>query len=323
VIFSAGLLSGVAEARLNLLTMLVTAEGKLVLPDSEEFLAALGDPAPDYDAVGFAVRNLGFIKFQVLDRLVTEIELHPRNVDVRALLAVERLLSEASTNLFRVKYLEDDWHSEISASPEHTMARLRELCAPVFEPPSHDRFRVEPQDPVALFDDRARRSEGLGPMAMKWRVAFGNFDVSVMGLAGRHDLLPRLVLLSFPTHDSQPILRFMGGAQRWGGDGYRLDGVGHPIDEMPDREYGAWVSEFYKSVASSGQPRYDLVTAQMEYHAEMGAPRRPARYERLLLPWRTRDGTLVTSCTRLVSDDPGANLSGSPSSSVRKVPKSS
>jgi hypothetical protein len=305
--------------------MLVTADGDWVLPDSEAFLAALGDPDPDYDAVGFAVRNLGFVKFQVLDRIVTEIELHPRNVGLRALLAVEKLLGEASTNLFRIRYLDTEWHSEISSSAGHTMARLRELCTPVFEPPSHERFRVTAQDPSVLFDSRTRRTEGLGPLAMKWRVAFGNFDSSVMGLAGRHDLLPRLVLLNFAGKDVQPILRFMGGAQRWGGDAYRFDGLGHPIEDMPDREYGAWVSQFYKSVASSGQPRYDLVTAQMEYHGEAGKPRRPARYERLLLPWRTPEGTLVSSCIKLVAAEGGANLplSGSDSSSLRKPLKSS
>src|SRR5271163_631075 len=147
--------------------MVVTADGKWVLPDSEEFLAALGDPEPDYDAVGFAVRNLGFVKFQVIDRLVTEVELHPRNVGLRALLALERRLGEPGTNLFRIKYLEDGWHSEISASAEHTVARLRELCAPVFEPPPTERFRVEPRDPSVLFS-QARRTEGLGSMAMKW-----------------------------------------------------------------------------------------------------------------------------------------------------------
>ena len=113
------------------LTVLVTSEGRWVLPGSEEFLAALGDPDPDYDAVGFAVRNLGFIKYQILDRLVTEIELHPRNVALPALLAVEHQLEEPPTKLFRIKHLDTEWHSEISASPEHTVARLRELCAPV------------------------------------------------------------------------------------------------------------------------------------------------------------------------------------------------
>src|ERR1700742_1086500 len=111
----AGLPTG-SEAYLDHLTMMVTAEGDWVLPESEEFLAALGDPDPDYDAVGYAVRNLGFIKFQVLDRLVTEIELYPRNVELRALLAVENQIGQVGTNLFRIKYLEDDWKSEISAS---------------------------------------------------------------------------------------------------------------------------------------------------------------------------------------------------------------
>src|SRR5215469_3209722 len=159
-----------AEVPLQQLTMLVAADGQSVLPDSEAFHAALGDPDPDYDAVGFAVRNLGFVKFQVLDRLVTEIELCPRNVDLRALLALEELLGEVGTNLFRIRYLEDEWRSEISASAEHTVTRLRELCAPVFEPPATDRFSVEPQDPTPLF---ARdQDEGFGAMARKWRCSF-------------------------------------------------------------------------------------------------------------------------------------------------------
>jgi hypothetical protein len=314
----------VAEAMLQQLTMLVTAEGNWVLPDSEEFLAALGDPQPDYYAVGFAVRNLGFVKFQVLDRLVTEIELCPRNVDLRAMLAVERLLIEAGTNLFRIRWLADDWQSEISASAKHTLVRLRELCAPVFEPVLTERFHVEAQDPDILFS-QARRNEGLGPMAMKWRVSFGNFDTSIFEIAARHDLLERMAVAGFDAGDDRPVFRFIGGAHRWGGDKYPLDGLNRPIEQMPDREYGAWVSEFYKALPSTGQPRLDLVTVDMEYHAEAGKPHRKVTYERLLLPWRTSTGEpLVTSAVKLVSNT-GANLrvAGSDSSSSRKVPKSS
>ena len=315
----------VAEAMLQQLTMLVTAEGKWVLPDSEEFLAALGDPQPDYDAIGFAVRNLGFVKFQVLDRLVTEIELCPRNVDLRAMLAVERLLIEAGTNLFRIRWLADDWQSEISASPKHTLERLRELCAPVFEPVLTERFHVEPQDPAVLFS-RAGRDDPLSPMAMKWRVSFGNFDASVFDIAARHDLLARSAVAGFDANDdNRPVFRFIGGAHRWGGEKYPLDGLHRPIDQMPDREYGAWVSEFYKAMRTSGQPRLDRVTVNMEYQSEPGKPRRQVSYERLLLPWRTSTGeTLVTSCVKL-EPKAGANLrvAGSDSSSSRKVPKSS
>lgn len=289
--------------------MLVTADGRWVLPGSEEFLAALGDPDPDYDAVGFAVRNLGFVKFQVLDRLVTEIELHPRNVQLRALLALEKLLGEVGTNLFRIRYLEDDWRSEISASAEHTMGRLRELCAPVFEPPPSERFRVEARDPNLLFG-AVHRDEGLGLMAMKWRVSFGNFDQSVIGLASRNDLLPLMAIMEVDRHNkSVPVWRFLGKGHRWAGRQYQLSGLGDKVENMPDKEYGSWVAEFHRAVVTSGQPRYDVVTAAMQMVEEAGPPRQTIRYERLLLPWRTSSGEiLITSCAAKLPADRMANL---------------
>jgi hypothetical protein len=307
--FSGQIAPGAAEEPLHQLTMLVTADGRCVLPDSEEFFAALGDPDPDYDATGFAVRNLGFVKFQVLDRLVTEIELHPRNVDLRALLAVERLIGEAGTNLFRIRHLENEWQSEISASAEHTLARLRELCAPVFDPPDVERFRVEPRDPAILFDGPSRRVKGLGPMAMKWRVAFGNFDSNVLEIASRNDLLSLTAIMEFDRHTSTPVWRFLGDGHRWAGRQYQVNGIGDRVEDMPDKEYGSWVAEFHRAVAVSGQPRYDLVTANMQMIDDRGRPRQTVSYERLLLPWRTPSGeVLITSCATKVSGARVANL---------------
>lgn len=315
----AGDVSGVAEAVLQQLTMLITADGKWVLPDSEEFLAALGDPSPDYDAVGFAVRNLGFVKFQVLDRLVTEIELHPRNVELHALLALERLLGEVGTNLFRIKYLEDEWHSEISASVEHTLARLHELCAPVFEPPPSERFHVEPQDPEILFG-QARRHEGIGQLAMKWRVAFGKFDDKVLEIAGRNDLLPLTAIVAFNTRESQAVFRYIGNGHRYTSRQFHVDAIGDKVENMPDREYGHWITEFHRSVASSGQPRFDRITATIDGHGDDGKRRRSLSYYRLLLPWRTPSGELlITSCATKLEPDRATNLlPQAPDSSVVK-----
>jgi hypothetical protein len=41
--------------------LLVTPTGDWIRESSREFLALLGDLHPDYDAVMFAVRNLGFV----------------------------------------------------------------------------------------------------------------------------------------------------------------------------------------------------------------------------------------------------------------------
>ena len=74
--------------------------------------------------------------------------------------------------------------------------------------------------------------------------------------------------------------------------------IGEKLENLPDKDYGGWASEFYKSVASTGEPRYDYVTAAIR--------RRPdtfvTRYERLLLPWKTpSDEVLVTLWSRGLS----------------------
>ena len=285
------------------LTMLITAEGKWVLPDSEEFLAALGDPNPDYDAVGFAVRNLGFVKFQLLDRIVTEIELHPRNVDLRALLALENLLSEAGTSLFRIKYLDREWRSEISPSVEHTLARLRELCAPVFEPRSTERFQATPLDPGRLSNGYADPTEGLNLLARKWRVSFGQYDDSVMSFAVEMGLIDRLMIAEVSHDNEAPVFRFLGNGFSFLDQNFRFKGVGQRLQDFPDKAYGQWLAEFYKSVATTGQPRYDIVSATIANPAD--SKPYTTHYERLLLPWKAgANGTLVSLLSKKVSDSP-------------------
>src|ERR1700716_1524957 len=133
--------------------MLVTPDGEWVFPNSDEFLEVLGDAAPDYDAISFAVKNLGFIKFQIIGQSIIEIELHPRNVELVALLAAQQQLLSCRIKLFRIKYFDTAWHSEISARAEHAIARLSALCAPVYNPPQSERFLVEPRDYTRLFDN--------------------------------------------------------------------------------------------------------------------------------------------------------------------------
>src|SRR5262249_23378456 len=151
------------------LTMLVTPSGRWVVEDSTEFLAALGDPNPDYDSALFAVKNLGFIKFQMIDNSIIEIELHPRNVKLPALLAVHQQVMPSRFKLFRIRYLETSWQSEITASAEQAVSRLSELCTPAFAPPACQKFVVEPLDYATLLSNEGNP---LRLMAQKWRTSF-------------------------------------------------------------------------------------------------------------------------------------------------------
>lgn len=280
------------------LTMLVTPDGKWVSPNTTEFYAAFGDSVPDYDAVAFAVKNLGFIKFQTVEQSIVEIDLHPRNVELGALLATQQQILLSPIRLFRIKYFDTSWHSEISSSPEHTIERLSALCAPVYLPPTIDRFIVEKQNFSELFDNEESR---LRPLAQKWRVSFGNFDPSIISLALRHELLSRLMIIGVRRHDPDPVWRFIGDGHKWIGGQYQVSGVGEKVENMPDKEYGCWVNEFYKLVAASGEPRYDHITGMLQYENESGKPRRFIRYERLLLPWKTpSDEVFVTMCSRVL-----------------------
>ena len=96
--------------------------------NSPEFLRELGDPAPNYDAVLFAVRNLGFVRLESFAVLL-EITLNPKHVEERTLQRVQRLLPASNAELFRVRYLDICWRSETLASARDASVRLFDLCA--------------------------------------------------------------------------------------------------------------------------------------------------------------------------------------------------
>lgn len=303
---------------MNRLTILITPEGEWVLPDSSEFTAVLGDPDPDYDAEGFAIKNLGFIRFSMIERAIVEIELHPRNVALPALLAVQQQIQSAGVSLFRIKYFDTEWHSEITSSAAQAMVRLSQLTAPPITAASRDRFVIEPQDYAQLLkaEDNVFRV-----MAQKWRASFGQFDASLIPFAINHQLLAYMVIVGVKPRRPDPIFRFIGDAHStWMSTHYQFNAIGDRLENFPDRDYGLWVAEYYKCVANTGQPRYDHVTASIR---RQSAPY-VTRYERLMLPWTTdSDEILVTMFSkRLAADSEQLKDIGSESSPVRNSAKS-
>lgn len=285
---------------MNRLAMLVTPDGRWVLEDSAEFLAALGDPNPDYDAASFAVKNLGFVRLQILDQSVIEIELHPSNVELPALLAVQQQILASRIRLFRIRYFDRSWCSEITPSAEGAVARLSELCTPAFAAPASQRFVVEPCDYSSLLTDEA---SPLRLMAQKWRMSFGQFSPSIISFAIEHQLLSRMMIFGVKPHCTDPTFRFIGDGFRWLEGDYQFHGIGESVESQPDTDYGGWVAEFYKSVARTGQPRYDRVTAAIRV-----VPAQPklfaTRYERLLLPWKTSSSEVfVSMLSRRLADE--------------------
>ncbi len=307
------------------LSKLVTPDGRWVAAGSAEFLEALGDFDPDYDALAFAIKNLGFIRFDTLSDSITEIELHPRNVALPALLAVQQELMSSRIRLFRIKYFDDTWHSEISASPEQAIARLSELCASIILLPPAERFLLEPRDYTKLFDEY---DNPLRPLLQKWRISFAHFDSTVISHALEQGALSRMMIFGLKPHDFEPVFRFVGGRRSngiWLGRDSEISVIGERVANQPDKDYGAWVSQFYKAVASTGQPRFDIVTAAIQTSHDR-SQMYVTRYERLLLPWKTpSEEVFVTMCSKRLGDEATDIFSPSETSNsvVRKLARSS
>jgi hypothetical protein len=303
--------------------MMITPQGDWVVQGSAEFLRDLGDLNPDYDAALFAVKNLGYIRFELIGDHVIEVELHPRNVALPALLAVQQQLLCSKIRLFRIKYLDLAWHSEITSSAEQAVARLSTLCSYSPEPGSTERFSAEMRSYAQLFDDE---EHPLRPMLLKWRMSFGHFDPTVISFAINHQLASRMMIFGVKPHSPEPVFRFVGDGFFWTDGDFQMMAPGEKLVNQPDKEYGAWVAEFYKSVAATGEPRYDTVTATIMLPANKSGLLR-TRYERLLLPWKTpSDEILVTLSSRSLSREelPAAPASAEPDRSLtRKLVKSS
>jgi hypothetical protein len=246
----------------------------------------------------------------MVEQAIVEIELHPRKVELPALLAVQQQLQSANVRLFQIKYFNTQWQSEICYSVERAIERLSELCAAVFMPATSDAYPIESRDLSAVFDDETHY---FRPLARKWRVSFGHFDPSVIAIAARHNLLSSLVIVGVKPLDRDPVFRFIGQGHKGVGDDGHVARVGEKVADRADREYGQWLSQFYKFVASSKQPRYDLVTTRLRHAIAGGrsdSPQRTVHYERLLLPWETSSSEVfVTSCSAIVDPPTPSNSS--------------
>lgn len=72
--------------------------------------------------------------------------------------------------------------------------------------------------------------------------------------------------------------------------------IGRELSDQPDRTFGQWAARPYYQVARQSAARLDLVEAVVR---PTNGPAMISRYERLLLPWRTRSGDFWVSGTSL------------------------
>lgn len=303
---------------MRLKTLLVSPEGAWLRGDGPALHQAIGYPEADFDAVGFAVRNLGYIKLETVEDVLLDVEFHPLHVTRVALDAAQDHLRSAPQRLVRLRYLAEEWRSELAVNAEQAGRRLAELCAPYVVPVvERAPFTVTPLGERRLFDPE--EDSALRLLFQKWRASFQQFDDTVLPFAARRGLAERMLIVGVAPGLEDPVFRYIG-AQFWGfGRDFFLRAVGETLRQGPDPRFGEWVSQFYQQVAANRKPRFDRVEARIE-----GSERGPDyRYDRLMLPWDTPSGeVLVTVCSRFLDEAREEDGAASSNDSLKKRSRS-
>jgi hypothetical protein len=276
----------------------ITQKGEWLRESDPRLAAEIGFADAKIDAIGFAVRNMGFVRVAFGDPGSLTIAFHPRNAEASAVNSLVKRVEAMTVKQIELRFLtEDKWLGEIFASGPEAMRRVRMLCGVDAGVKPRDRWHLTTVTPAELSKDD---NDALRLIHQKWRISFGTFSESFFSFAMRHKLLDRFILLGANQPGDDLVFRYIG--EDFGtfySEEFRFNAIGKSAQHQPDKDYGEWVTSAYKAVALSGTPRLDYIDAYLP-----GSLRGPwIRYERLLLPWRLpQGGRLVSVASRIKAD---------------------
>jgi hypothetical protein len=277
-------------------TALISPQGAWFPGSGPALNEAIGYPDAAFDAAAFAVRNLGYIKFETIENILLDIEFDPHHVAPAGLALAQAHLAASLHRLVRLRYFSREWLTEVAVSADQAARRLSELCAPYQAIADDMPYTATRLGDRALFspaEDGARRA-----LFQKWRASFHQLDDTILPFAIRRGLAGSMTVVGV-VPGNEPVFRYIG-EQLWGfGNDFFLRAIGEKVRQLPDKSFGEWLAQSYLEVASSRRPRFDRVDARVANSAR-GTH---YRYDRLMLPWGTPSGdVLITVCSRFLPD---------------------
>lgn len=282
---------------LRKMQIMISPEGSIYAPGTEQFFERIGYSNPDFDAGDYVVRNLGFLSISRRSSQRITLRLRPSMVSVAALNAAIMALSNQEFAQAEIQHFDQDWTQEVWPNDPALFNHLAALCENGAKP-TEPRFAAKP---LQLDQLEASTGNPLKPLFQKWRVSASSFDDTTMPFLIGYGLDYRLLVMTADRSGEPLRFQFFGEGFKFYDAKQKANTIGAPIDQQPDADYGRWLADQYGRVAESGEPCLDYVTACIRSGE---APGRRSRYERLLLPWRTQDNRrLVTCASVLISSE--------------------
>jgi hypothetical protein len=258
--------------------VLVDSRGKAWPDDSSELAQRYGYGPPEAAFVPYSIRERGCIHL-VRQADSVRITLRAGKFSQRTLLGALLALETWPARILLSVYDSEAWSHEMFMSIG-TFAEYAEDLAADRPYGTRQPWLATELGFEALLQPKLST---LGPLLSLWEQNRGRLPedfgraVAPIGLERRAILLRQVSKTERLVHEIVPIgLPFMSPCQ-W------LHLIGRGVDELPDRQYGAWAAQAYLEVLAKGQPRLDSVRATIR--TLEGATLR-TRYYRLSIPWR-------------------------------------
>jgi hypothetical protein len=134
-----------------------------------------------------------------------------------------------------------------------------------------------------------------------WKDRRGEFGEEVRNAVVAAELFHRMVLVRQSPPSSRLITEHFGAGIKIYRPCETLLTVGRDLDEMPDRDYGAWGAEAYVETLRTRRLRLESVRAFVRTSA--GTTLR-TRYDRVLMPWRGHANDLYVMCLSIQREVP-------------------
>jgi hypothetical protein len=273
-----------------LVNLLIDEAGESWPANSSALARRIGHRDPTTDLASFAVRERGFIHLRSIEdgvRLAVRRGAFSRIALAGALQILNDL---APPRLLLIVRTETGTQAEIFTSIFAFIERVEQLAS---DPPIEIRV---PRYSV----QRGLRNLATPPFAMVrpivdlWKDRHGLLGEEAFRTLSSAGVMRRMYLLRQPRGSSRLITEHCAAGVTFLRPCEGLLMVGRDFHDMPDRDYGAWVADAYAAALQGRRLRLESVRSLIRTSA---ATTLRTRYDRLLMPWRSRGDQFVMGIT--------------------------
>jgi hypothetical protein len=266
--------------------MLIDPRGRVWPDDSWDLARRIGYKDARDDVAAFAVRERGFVHLRPrTDGMHVALREGRFNLTAFAGLMLELGRTKPPRILLRV-LAEDGPNFQLFTDLHDLCSHLEPLAS---DKPLQTRIpRLSERRNIRVLTLPTFAS--VRPIVDLWESTRGELTDDIQGLVGRSGLEHRILLVRQMPRTSRLVFWHIGAGIMVMRPCESFLAIGRDLHDQPDKQYGEWVAEAYAQAAWDHRARVDSCRASIQT-STTGLLR--ARYDRVLLPWRTKSELFV------------------------------